>query len=129
MAVSTLNFAGPKTVNDRLIRQSITFVAGDDDYTGSSFIIPAGKSLTLAVYASAVGSSGTIVKLQGSMDNSNFVTVKDINVKTNTGDITAVGGKSETHTPSTGGDFPYYRIAIDSNSSNGSTGVAFLIEH
>lgn len=129
MAASTLNFAGPRTVEDRLIRQSITFVDKDDDYTGASFTIPAGKSLTLAVYASVVGSTGTIVMLQGSMDNSNFVTIKDINVKTSTGDILAVGGKAETHDPATGGDFPYYRIAINSNSSNGSTGVTFLIEH
>jgi len=127
MAVSTLNFA-LKTINDRAVRTSVTVVANDDDYAGAKFSVPKGTPLTLVVAATAAGSAGTVFSLQGSVDGINFATLKDINVQTSTGDLTAAGVLAETHLPSTGGSWPWYRLHINSTQSNGSAGTAWILE-
>jgi len=128
MAVSVLNKA-LQTIQNRTVRQAITFTAADDDYTGSSFSVEPGSLLTLVVYGSDVGSAGTKVHLQGSVDNVNFLTLKDINVKTSDGDIATAGSLAESHNPSTSGDYPYYRVFIDNNTLNGSTGKCWVLQN
>ena len=129
MATSTLNFAA-KTVNNRLVRTAVTFAAGDDDYTSDIFTVPVGRLLTLvATCITTLGSAGTNVKLQGSVDGVNFATVKQIDIKASTGDIIAAGASlAKVFNPATEGDFPYYRLSIDNNATNASAGRCWILE-
>jgi len=127
MAASTLNFA-LKTVNDRAVRSCVTVTATDSDYTGTAFQVPIGTPLTLIVAATAAGSSGSNFKLQGSVDGINFATIKDINVVTSTGDLQAAGVLAEVHLPAVTGDWPWYRLYIDNNTSNGSAGTCWILQ-
>ena len=128
MAVSVLNYT-TKTVNDRLIRSSLTVTAGDDDYNAAAFTVPIGTTLTLVVAASAVGTGSTVAKLQGSVDGINWVTLKDIIMDSDSaGDLIAAGAIAETHLPSTHGSWPYYRLASDMAASNGSAYTAWILQ-
>lgn len=130
MAVSVQNYS-MKTVNDRLIRNHITVTAGDDDYACTGFTVPVGTPLTLVCAASVVGTDTTLIKLQGSMDNTNWVTLQTITMDSNLGgttELAAAGAYAKTHLPATGGDWPYYRLFSDGTQANGSTFKACIIQ-
>ena len=129
MATSVLNSA-LKTVADRAIRTFVTVTIGDDDYAGAAFSVPVGTPLTLVVGCTTCGSGTTTAALQGSVDKITWVTLKDIVMDSDLSgaDLAAAGGKAETHLPSTGGDWPYYRFYGDMAASNGSAYTACILQ-
>jgi hypothetical protein len=110
-----------------------TATDGTSDISSNVISVPVGKLVTLVWAVSAVSGGGYWHKayLQGSVDGTNFSTLKTIEVDASgsaTKDLTAPGTVAKTHDPSTAGDFPYYRITTDAeNDTAGHVGKLWLL--
>lgn len=113
-----------KTVNNRLLYTGATTTDADSTslITHSSFIVE--KGTPVGIFVSGVTAPGTAtyhtsVYLQGSIDNVSWVTLQTIKMDSGDGDITATNGVAfKQHLPATYGDFPYYRVANQSEHAS-----------
>jgi len=123
-----------KSVNGRLVYTGAATTATDNTTAITSNIIdvPAGQSVTMiyAVTTVTAGNKFHKAMLQGSLNRTNWVTLQTITCDADLSgaDLAAAGSVAKTHTPSSAGDYPYYRIStVAEGAADGHVGTVSLI--